>query len=147
MKHENDTHRYDDIINLPHPTSKKHVRMSLRDRAAQFAPFAALTGHDAAIKETGRFTDSRIELDDVMKSDLDMKLRIFAEIPSDSAAVSVTYFMPDGKKSGGKYVTAVGKVKKIDEYEHTLSLTDGIKIPIEDILNIKSELFKAFEQF
>lgn len=145
MKEEKDIHQYDDIINLPHPISKIHARMSNRDRAAQFAPFAALTGHNSAIKETARFTDSKIELDDIMKDNLNIKLRILSETSPGSAAVSVTYFKPDNKKSGGEYVTSVGALKKIDEYERALSMTDGTKIPIEDILNIESELFKAFE--
>lgn len=145
MKELKDIHSYDDIISLPHHVSNTHAHMSRLDRAAQFASFAALTCHKAAIKETARLTDSKIELDDVIKADLDMKLRALLKMTFDKADVAVTYFKHDIRKSGGEYVTAEGVIKKIDEYERELCLTDGTKIPIDDIYDIKCELFKAFE--
>ena len=132
---------YDDIINLPHHVSKTHPRMSAIDRAAQFSPFAALTGHSAAIKETARLTDQKIELDEHTKSVLDMKQRILSEVIDDSPGITVTYFKPDTHKSGGEYLTVTGELKKINEYERALILTSGDHIPFDDILDIESELF------
>ena len=132
---------YDDIIDLPHPVSKTHPRMSITDRAAQFSPFAALTGHSAAINETARLTDQRIELVEDAKSVLDMKQRILSEMLDKCPEVTVTYFKPDERKAGGKYLTITGKLKKINEYERVLILTDGERIPFEDIFDIESKLF------
>lgn len=140
MREEKSSHRYDDIINLPHPTSENHPRMSLYGRAAQFSPFAALTGHDAAIKETARLTDERWEIAEDTKEQLNEKLQwILANMDKD-ITVSFTYFIPDKRKSGGEYVTATGKVKRMDEYEHKVFLSDGTEIPIEQIKEI--ELFR-----
>lgn len=125
---------YDDIINLPHPTSAKHPRMPMLDRAAQFSPFAALVGHGAAIQETARLTEQRVELTEDEKSVLDEKLRLLVET-SDEAMF--TYFMPDEKKSGGAYITVSGVVRKIDLLKHCIVLMDGATIPIEDILDIE----------
>lgn len=119
---DKDTHRYDDIINLPHPTSANHPRMSLYDRAAQFSPFAALTGHDAAIKETARLTEQKIELSEDTISRLNEKLQIVADHLE--TEVTITYFVPDERKSGGAYVSYTGIVRRIDDYEHTLIMTD-----------------------
>ena len=130
---------YDDIINLPHPVSKKHPQMPLRDRAAQFAPFAALTGHDAAIKETARLTDEKLELSEEVIAQLNEKINIIRNNIGIEQNVSITYFVPDAKKVGGSYVTCVGIVKKIDEYEHTIIMTDQTVIPIEQISDIKCE--------
>ncbi len=135
----NDAHRYDDIINLPHPTSVNHPRMSLYDRAAQFSPFAALTGHDAAIKETARLTEHKIELSEDTISRLNEKLQIVSDHLE--TEVTITYFVPDERKSGGAYVSHTGTVRKIDDYEHTLVMTDKTVIPIEQISEIESELF------
>lgn len=135
----NDAHRYDDIINLPHPTSVNHPRMSLYDRAAQFSPFAALTGHDAAIKETARLTEQKIELSEDTISRLNEKLQIVADHLE--TEVTITYFVPDERKSGGAYVSYTGIVRRIDDYEHTLIMTDKTVIPIEQISEIESELF------
>ena len=132
---------YDDIIDLPHPVSKTHPRMSTIDRAAQFSPFAALTGHSAAIKETARLTDRKIELDEDAKAALDMKQRILSEMLDKCPEVTVTYFKADERKSGGEYLTVTGKLKKINEYERMLILSDGARIPFEDIFDIESELF------
>lgn len=132
---------YDDIINLPHHVSETHPRMSAIDRAAQFSPFAALTGYSAAIKETARLTDRRIELDEHAKSVLDMKQRILSEVIDELPEITVTYFRPDRHKSGGEYLTVTGELKKINEYERALILTDGERIPFDDILDIESGLF------
>ena len=136
---DKDTHRYDDIINLPHPTSANHPRMSLYDRAAQFSPFAALTGHDAAIKETARLTEQKIEQSEDMISLLNEKLQMVAD--NLGTEVTITYFVPDERKSGGAYVSHTGTVRRIDDYEHTLVMTDKTVIPIEQISEIESELF------
>lgn len=125
---------YDDMIDLPHPTSARHPRMSNRDRAAQFSPFAALAGHGAAIQETARLTDRRVELTEDEKTLLDEKLRRLAG--SGGEAV-FTYFRPDEKKSGGAYVTAAGALKKIDLLGRRIILTDAVAIPIEDLLEIE----------
>lgn len=130
---------YDDIINLPHPVSKNHPKMPLRDRAAQFAPFAALTGHDAAIKETARLTDERLELSEEVIAQLNEKIHIIRNNIDIEQNVSITYFVPDAKKAGGAYVTYSGIVKKVDEYEHTMIMTDQTVIPIEQISDIKCE--------
>lgn len=134
---------YSDIINLPHHVSKTRPQMSMLDRAAQFSPFAALTGYDAAIKETGRLTDEKIELDEETKAALDMKQSYLIEIIDEQPEISVTYFLPDTRKSGGAYVTTTGKLKRFDEYERLLILTNGKKIPMDDIADIECDLFKA----
>ena len=102
---------YEDIINLPHPVSKNHPQMSLRDRAAQFAPFAALTGHDAAIKEAVRLTDERLELSEEVIAQLNEKINIIRNNIGIEQNVSITYFVPDAKKAGGSYVTYSGTQK------------------------------------
>ena len=127
---------YDDIINLPHHVSRKHPQMSIHDRAAQFAPFAALTGHGEAIAETARLTDRKIELDDYEKMKLDEKLLILQEHIMEMPEISVTYFCPDEKKEGGKYVTETKALRKINEMERTLLMEDGMQIRIEDILEV-----------
>ena len=136
---------YDDIINLPHPTSKRHPRMPIRDRAAIFSPFAALTGYDAAIKETGRLTDERIELDVEALSALDMKYQLLMEALDEAPEVTITYFQPDERKAGGKYLTATGAVKKVDDFERRITMQDGTKIPMDDVLSIDGELFSSLE--
>lgn len=125
---------YDDIIHLPHPTSASHPRMPMIDRAAQFSPFQALTGYGAAIRETARLTDRKTELTEDEQALLDEKLRLLLD---SGAAGMFTYFQPDGKKSGGAYVTAEGIVKKIDLLERCVILTNGGRIPIDDILDIE----------
>ena len=127
---------YDDIINLPHHVSRKHPQMSIHDRAAQFAPFAALTGHGEAIAETARLTDRKIELDDYERLKLDEKLLILQEHIMEMPEISVTYFCPDEKKEGGKYVTITKALRKINEMERTLLMEDGMQIRIEDILEV-----------
>lgn len=141
------TGSYDDIINLPHHVSTSHPHMSTLDRAAQFSPFSALTGYGAAVKETARLTDERIELDDNMKAKLDKKLRIVQDRIDDRQEISITYFQPDDKKDGGAYITTTGCVKKIDEYERVVVMVDGAKIPIEEIIEITGELFNDVDGF
>ena len=134
---EKDEHRYDDIIELPHHTSKKHPRMPLLDRAAQFAPFAALTGHEAAIKETARLTEDEMELDENRKELLDLRLHELQERMSECPEVTVTYFCPDEKKAGGVYETVTGKVKKVDGYAGELVFTDGRRVELKSIVELK----------
>ena len=137
--------KYDKIMGLPHHVSKTRPQMPMSDRAAQFAPFAALTGYDAAIKETGRLTDERIELDVEALSALDMKYQLLMEALDEAPEVTITYFQPDERKAGGKYVSAVGAVKKIDDFERRITMQDGTKIPMDDILSIDGELFLSLE--
>lgn len=125
--------RYDDIINLPHHVSPTRKRMPMIDRAAQFSPFAALTGYDASIREAGRLTDRQIDFDVDEKLMLDEKLRRLAERITEQPEVTITYFVPDERKSGGKYVEVSGKVRKINHFEKALSLDDGIWIYFDSI--------------
>lgn len=138
------TDTYDDIINLPHHVSTKHPHMPLMDRAAQFSPFAALTGHDAAVKETARLTDRRVELDELEKEALREKLNLIVEMMDEHPEVTLTYFQPDTKKDGGAYLSVTGCVKKIDEYERVVCMTDGVKILIDEIIEIESELIPKY---
>jgi len=130
---------YDDIIRLPHPTSERHPRMPISERAAQFSPFAALTGHSAAIAETARVTGRRIEPDEDEKAALDRKLRRLAERAEERPEATVTWFLPDERKDGGSYVTVTGRLKRIDSAGRRLILTDGTAIPMDDVLDIESE--------
>lgn len=127
--------KYEDIIYLPHPVSKRHKPMPVEDRAAQFAPFAALTGHQAAIEETARITDERVELDEEVKEHLNLQLQELRKNPW--RKIRIVYYVPDGRKSGGSYVTKTGLVKKINEYQKTLVLEDGSRIPLDDISEIE----------
>lgn len=140
-----DTHKYDDIINLPHPVSTRHPQMSLHDRAAQFSPFAALTGYDAAVKETARLTEKRIELDENSKALLDERLGIAQEQLDEKPEVTITYFKPDTKKAGGSYVEVTGSIKKLDEYERLIILHSGEKISIDEVIAMEGEIFRLLE--
>ena len=133
--------KYVDIINMPHHTSQTRPRMSMINRAAQFSPFAALTGYDAAVKETARLTDNQIELDECAKEMLSDKLQIITEHLDDMPQITFIYFEPDKQKSGGAYCSVTGQVKEIDEYERIVKLMDGTKIPIQHICGIESDLF------
>ena len=126
---------YDDIISLPHPTSAKHPRMPLSDRAAQFAPFAALSGHSAALVETARLTDQRMELDKDARAALDSKQQLLLE--------RITWFQPDAKKDGGRYIVSTGRLKRIHEADQVLILVDGLRIPIGDIVELESECIRG----
>lgn len=136
MKEKGYERDYSDIIHLSHPTSKKHPRMAPGDRAAQFSPFAALTGYEAAVRETARLTDRRVELDEYEKAELDSRLQMLRENPADDSEVTFTYFKPDEKKDGGAYETVTGCVKKIDDYEREIILMDGRKIPLDEIIGV-----------
>lgn len=137
--------KYQSIINLEHPTSLKHKRMSRLQRAAQFAPFAALTGHDAAIQETARLTDKKIELDEEQLVILNEKLQLVNEFKHLEEPVKIIYFIKDSKKNGGMYLEKVGIIKKIDEIERVIIFKDKSIIPIDDVIEIESDLIK--EQF
>ena len=128
---------YDDIIHLPHPTSPRHPRMPMIDRAAQFTPFQALTGYGEAIQETARLTGEKVELTEEEKTVLDEKLRLLLDTGSEGA---FTYFQPDGKKNGGAYVTVLGVIKKLNSLEGRLVLVDRTVIPIDDILEIEDRV-------
>ena len=132
---------YEDIINLPHHVSPKRPQMSMQDRAAQFSPFAALTGYEDAIKETGRLTDVKIELSDEDRELLDQKQQSLQEHIGDRPEITITYFVPDEKKSGGAYISISGRMKRVDEYARQFVLTDGKKIPLDDIIDIRSDCF------
>ena len=127
---------YDDIISLPHPEPRTHPRMSLHDRAAQFSPFAALTGHSAAIAETGRLTASRITLDESEMARVDAALQRLRELLPQEPVASITYFVPDERKAGGSYQTVTGTARRIDTANGVLLLTDQRAIPIPDILDV-----------
>lgn len=124
---------YEDIIRLAHHVSVSHPQMPVSERAAQFSPFAALTGYEAAIRETERLTEARIELDEDMAAELDDKLRTLQEQMEEQPEVSVTYFLPDEKKAGGAYVTVTGRIRKIDRYRGTIIMRDGTNILIRDV--------------
>ncbi len=132
---------YRDIINNPHHTSKTRKRMSGLNRAAQFAPFAALTGYDASIYEAARLTESRIELDDKAIEILNMKLNFLKENIKEQPEIIVTYFVPDTKKDGGAYVEYSGTIRVINEIQKTIIFTDRTTIKIEMILDIQGEIF------
>lgn len=139
-------HQYDDIIDLPHHVSKTRPQMPIADRAAQFAPFAALSGHGEAVKETARLTRQRIELDETLKAALDQKLnRVRSELEAgEQPEVSVVYFVPDERKAGGAYEEASGCVRGIDEYRRELTFTDGTRIPVREIIGIESQDIVVF---
>ena len=130
--------KYDSIIDLPHYQSSRRPHMSNYDRAAQFSPFAALTGYSDAIRETGRLTEERVELDEDMKEGLDEKLRMlkYQIEEGDYPEAAITYFQPDNRKEGGSYVTVSGRVKKIDGYGQALVMVDGMRVLIKDIAGL-----------
>ena len=134
------THKYDDIINLPRPVSKKRSPMSNYDRAAQFSPFAALTGYDAVIDETGRLTDAQIELDEGGKQLLDEKLQRIRGLLPEQPRVKLRVFCPDARKQGGAYEEITGRVRKIDPVARSLVLTGGEVIPIDRIYGIECDV-------
>ena len=135
--------RYDDIINLPHPTSQRHPRMPIRDRAAIFSPFAALSGHGAAIAETARLTERRMELDEDTRAELDRKQAVLLEHIDEQPEITITWFQPDEKKDGGAYLTTTGRLKKLRELERLLVLADGVEIPLEDVVALESGIFQT----
>lgn len=136
---------YDEIMSLPHHVSKTRPQMSMSDRAAQFSPFAALTGYDAAIKETGRLTDEKIELGEEALNILNMKFQILVDSLDDEPEVTFTYFKPDERKAGGAYIEVTGTVKKVDDFERLIVMQNGTKMPMDDILNIEGEIFASLQ--
>lgn len=139
------TNKYDDIINLPRHISKTRPPMTIKNRAAQFSPFAALTGHDAAVKETARLTDDRVELDEYIKEPLNDRIQIIVCRLKEEPEISITYFQPDTKKDGGAYVTATGVVKKINIYERVILMDDGTEIIIDEIIRIEGKIFQGIQ--
>ena len=135
--------RYDDIIGLPHPTSQRHPRIPIRERAAIFSPFAALSGHGAAIAETARLTERRIELDEDTRAELDRRQAVLLEHMDKQPELTVTWFQPDEKKDGGAYLTTTGRLKKLRELERLLLLADGTEIPLEDVVALESDIFQT----
>ena len=142
---ECEKNKYDDIIELPHPVSYRHPRMSRIDRAAQFAPFAALTGYEAAVEETARLTETKTELDETARAMLNEKLRLLGEFLGEKPRVTITYFRPDARKSGGAYVTVSGVIKTLDEYTGTVTMSDHTVIPMEHIREIGGDLPEVLE--
>ncbi|MGM9538353.1 MAG: hypothetical protein ACI3VN_08485 [Candidatus Onthomonas sp.] len=137
--------KYDDILFLPHPVSTECRHMSNLERAAQFAPFAALTGYESAVLETARLTEAKAELDESEKAVIDTRLRMLLELPGQQPEIIITYFVPDKRKSGGSYVETTGYVKRIDLVEKIILLTDGTRIPIEDVFSLEGELLAQIE--
>lgn len=135
---------YDDIINLPHHTSKTHKQMSIYDRAAQFSPFAALTGYESVIQETSRTTTQKILLSENQVAVINEKLLILNEC-LEQPLITIIYFKKDKKKTGGKYQTIQGKIKKIDETNKVLILQDGTKILLDDLYDIKADIFVNYD--
>lgn len=132
----NDIHNYDDIINMPHPVSKKHPQMSMIDRAAQFAPFAALTGHQAAIDETGRIPGERKLLDENLKERLNDRIQSIVGKIKNQPKVKIVYYQEDLRKDGWEYVSSIQQLKKYQEHTNSLIFVDGTKILVEDIFEI-----------
>ena len=141
-----DIHDYDDIINLPRHVSKTHPHMSLADRAAQFSPFAALTGYEEAIKEAGRIVDEKIELSEEEKEEINRKLNYLNEHKKENIPITVTYFLMDMKKSGGSYRQITSNLKRLDEIEKTILLADNTILRIDDIRKIQSPLFDTLDE-
>ncbi len=140
-------HKYDDIIGLRHHISMTHPPMARGKRAAQFASFDALTGFGAAINEAGRETEEKIELSEDEIYMIDARLAVIEQHIKEQPSIAVTYFLPDAKKDGGRYVTFSGNVRKLDGVERVMVFTDETRIPIEDIRMIEGDLFKAYEQY
>ncbi|MBP5723256.1 MAG: hypothetical protein J6X18_06760 [Bacteroidales bacterium] len=137
--------KYDDIINLPHHVSETHPQMSMRNRAAQFSPFAALSGHSDAIHETARYTDDFQGVDESNVEALNQKIAMILDKINEHPQITVTYFKPDEKKEGGSYTLKMGNIKRVDDYEHVLQFTDNEKIPIQSIFNIDGEMFSIID--
>ena len=132
-----DNRKYAGIMNLPHHVSPTRPQMPISDRAAQFSPFAALTGHSAAIAETGRLTDQRMELDEYEMARVDAELQRLQELLPGRPTASITYFVPDERKNGGSYQTVTGEVKRIDAVNGVIQMTDRQCIPIADVFSIE----------
>ncbi len=141
MNEYTDEHKYDDILNMPHHVSSTRPHMSMRDRAAQFSPFAALVGYDDAVKETARQTNEKQELTADKITDLNQKIAFLVENADERPEITIEYFIPDEKKAGGMYVTLSGNFRRIDEYNHNMVFTSGEEIPLNDIYKIETDIF------
>lgn len=139
------TGKYDDMLQLPHHVSASRKPMAITARAAQFAPFAALSGYDAEVQEAGRLTDRPIEPDEYEKEALNARLQLLARHLREKWVVSLVFFQPDERKAGGAYVTRTGTVKKLYETERLLTLTDGTVIPLDDLIALEGEEFAAYD--
>jgi len=139
------TDNYDDIINLPHHVSSTRPQMPMIDRAAPFSPFAALTGYGDAIQETGRLTDEKIELDEDSLAFLNLRFQKLADCLDEDPEVSITYFVADEKKAGGAYTTITGTIKRIDAFERIIIMRSGVKVPMDDVINLESKAFSTIE--
>ena len=137
----NEEHKYDDIIKLEHHISKTHKQMSIEERSAQFAPFAALVGYEDEVKETERITERMIEITEDIRSILDEKIHLIQNKIVEQPEVTITYFIADSNKQGGKYQTINGRVKKIDDYKKRIILTNNTNISMKDIIEISSSIF------
>ena len=138
-----DNFPYEDIVNLPPHISKKHPQPSMMDRAARFAPFAAITGYEEMVLEEARVTEEQIHLDEDAVALICEKINMIQEFIDEEPEVRITYFEPDKKKSGGAYITITGTPKRVDEYEQLLIMTDGKKIKFDSIYRLESDLFLA----
>ncbi len=135
--------KYSDIISVPYPKEDKRFHMSTHDRAAQFSPFAALTGYEAAVKETARLTTSKKLLCEDKASEIDLKLKLIYRLYSEYGVeipITITYFISDRKKRGGEYISASGIIKKIDSYKKIIYMSDSRQIPIKDIADICADI-------
>ena len=141
------SHRYDHIIHLPHPEPTVKPRMAMEKRAAQFAPFAALTGYDESVLEEARLTEEKYELSEDMIDMINARLAVIQCHIKEQPNISVTYFVPDNKKTGGRYTTVSGNVTTLDGLKHQIVLADGTSIPIDDVRFIEGSLFDAYEQY
>jgi len=137
MKREQSGFSYEDIIHLQRPVSNARRRMPVSDRAAQFQPFSALTGYDAAVKETERLTEEEMDLDENYKDLMNCKLQRLVEIQQQHPLIAITYFLPDEKKTGGCYRSIKERIKKVDGYDRCLYMENGSRIPIEHITDIR----------
>ena len=138
---------YDDILHLPHHVSPKRKKMSMIDRGAQFSPFAALTGYEAVIQETGRLTGEKVELTEDYRARLDQKQQLLSAALDRHPEVKVTWFVPDERKAGGEYVTAVGNVKKMDLFHRRMVMMDGRMIELDQIMDLEGEIFQPLESW
>lgn len=134
------TEDFSDIINLPHHQSRRHPQMSMKERAAQFAPFAALTGYGSAISEVARLTEEQVPLGDDDNDRLNRLVTHIADRISEHPSVTIVYFKPDSRKRGGSYETITGRLKRIDDYEQQLVMLDGTAIPFENIMDISQNI-------
>jgi hypothetical protein len=138
-------HKYDDMVGLGHHISRTHPPMARIKRAAQFASFDALTGFGAAINEAGRETEAKKELSEDEIDMINARLAVIEQHIKEQPSIAVTYFLPDDRKAGGRYVTVSGNVRKLDGVKRMMVFADETRIPIEDIRYIESDLFRIFE--